>query len=42
MIKTVKNNFSFLIDVWVCCEVSEVWLSRNGSIMEQLYISGDI
>ena len=39
MIKTVENNFSFFTDVWVRCEVSEVWLSRSGFTMEQIYIS---
>ena len=39
MIKTVKKNVTV---VWVRCEVSEVWLSRNGYIMEQIKVAGTL
>ena len=36
MIKAVKLFLKKIIVVWARCEVSEVWLSRNGYIMKQI------
>ena len=43
MIKTVKLFFKKNVTVvWVRCQVSEVWLSRNGYIMEQIKVAGTL
>ena len=39
MIKTVKLCKKNVTGVWDRCEVSEVWLSRNGYIVKQIKVA---